>query len=80
MLERKIQVSGRLMAITSSLEEAAKEIRKDLRDSKSRELNETYRRTWIDAIWIDQNTPAERSNQVKRMRDMYALATKSKYG
>src|ERR1700712_2305203 len=63
---RSIHLNGCQFDVTANLEVALRYLRQE---SKARIL-------WIDAICINQRNLKERSEQIKRMRDIYTFATK----
>lgn len=68
---RRIFVNGRIMTVTANLEAFIRTLRElpDIVGTGGADF-----KLWVDAICINQNDLKERSQQVKRMRDIYARA------
>jgi Heterokaryon incompatibility protein (HET) len=64
---RTVALNGTPFEATTNLETALRYLRHE---------NNGTRALWIDALCIDQNNLQEKSDQVKRMREIFPLATK----
>ncbi|KAH8744029.1 heterokaryon incompatibility protein-domain-containing protein [Hyaloscypha sp. PMI_1271] len=66
-ITRPIIVNGHVVEVTENLEKA-------LRVLRDRPEFKSGVKLWVDALCINQKDVAERNREVKRMRDIYALA------
>jgi hypothetical protein len=63
--QSSIEIDGKMLRITSNLEDALLDLRYKKRES----------RLWVDQICVDQNNTDERSKQVQSMHEIYRRAS-----
>ncbi|KAK5126780.1 hypothetical protein LTR85_009714 [Meristemomyces frigidus] len=64
-IRKHICIDGRIIDVTVNLEEALRHLQQSITEPLT---------LWIDAVCIDQNNEAEKSEQVAHMRDIYSKA------